>query len=47
MATIEKRLPSIIAISIEARPGPITGIVSSERSAAMPESLIVSMQTAW
>ena len=30
----------------EARPGPITGMSSTERSAFMPESLIVSMQTA-
>ena len=46
MMRIEKRSPNISAVSIAARPGPITGMSRTDRSAASPESLIVSMQTA-
>ena len=46
MMRIEKRSPSINAVSMEARPGAITGMSSSERAAARPESLMVSMHTA-
>ena len=34
------------AVRYEHRPGPITGMSSTERSGPIPESLIVSMQTA-
>ena len=46
MVRMEKRSPSISAVSMETLPGPNTGMSSTERSAATPESLMVSMHTA-
>ena len=46
MVMMEKRSPNINAQSIAARPGPNTGMSSTERSAATPESLMVSTHTA-
>jgi len=45
-ASTENFEPRLSANSIEARPGDTTGMSSTERSAVMPESLMVSMHTA-
>ena len=46
MVTMPKRRPSMAATTYWLLPGPTTGMSSIERSAATPESLTVSMQTA-
>ena len=43
---MEKRSPSISAVSMDTLPGPNTGMSSTERKAATPESLMVSTHTA-
>ena len=46
MVRMENRSPSISAVSIDTLPGPNTGMSSTLRNAATPESLMVSMHTA-
>ena len=46
MVMMEKFSPNIKALSIDTLPGPTTGMRNTERRAATPESLMVSMHTA-